>query len=46
MIQNRKKTYYKFNGDSTLNETVHSYSDDTINLTKTNRLFHIIDNNY
>ena len=45
-IQNLKKTYYNFNDDITLNNTIHNYSNDTINLTKTNRLLNITDNNY
>ena len=45
-IQNLKKTYYNVNDDITLNKTSHSYSNDTVNLTKTNRLLNITDYNY
>ena len=43
---NVKNTYYNFNDDITLNKTSNNYSNDTINLTKTNRLLNVIDNNY
>ena len=44
-IQDLKETYYIFNDDITLSKTIHSYSNATIDLTTTSRLFNFTGNN-
>ena len=45
-INNVKKSYFNFNDDITLNKTSTTYSNDTYNITKNNKLFNINDKNY